>query len=319
MANMAVDGWLPRRFAAVSDRLTMQNGVILMSVAAVAALAYTRGGITLLVVMYAINVFITFSLAQLAMCRYWIRRAGEAGRAEGLAVHGVALALCASILGVMLFEKMAEGGWVTVGVTAGCVALCAAIRRHYRTVAARIREVERTFERLDEAISAAKEIPPFDPEAPTAAILVGGYGRLGLHSVLNIYRLFPMTFRNVVFVSVGVVDSDFFRGDGGVERIEAKVRETLRRYEEFARKMGVPSRSYHRVGTDVVDEAAELCLEAAKRHPRAVFFAGEIVFDEPHWWQRLLHNETAYAIQRRIRHAGLPLVVMPILLREKTA
>jgi amino acid transporter len=59
MANMAVDGWLPHRFSALSERLTMRNGILLMGGTALAALIYTRGQVSKLVVMYAINVFVT--------------------------------------------------------------------------------------------------------------------------------------------------------------------------------------------------------------------------------------------------------------------
>ncbi|HMK72842.1 MAG TPA: amino acid permease, partial [Myxococcaceae bacterium] len=69
MANMSIDSWLPHRFAQLSDRLTMQNGVLLMGLASASALLYTRGNISTLVTLYAINVFLTFSLSQAAMCR----------------------------------------------------------------------------------------------------------------------------------------------------------------------------------------------------------------------------------------------------------
>src|SRR5512136_2116806 len=73
MANMAVDYWFPHRFAALSEQLTMRNGVVLMGVASILLLLYTGGSVSALVVMYSINVFITFSLSQLAMCRFWTR------------------------------------------------------------------------------------------------------------------------------------------------------------------------------------------------------------------------------------------------------
>ncbi|HEX3343705.1 MAG TPA: APC family permease, partial [Polyangiaceae bacterium] len=63
MANMAVDSWLPHRYAALSERLSMQNGVILMGGTSIAALLYTHGNVEKLVVMYSINVFLTFSLS----------------------------------------------------------------------------------------------------------------------------------------------------------------------------------------------------------------------------------------------------------------
>jgi hypothetical protein len=55
----------------------------------------------------------------------------------------------------------------------------------------------------------------------------------------------------------------------------------------------------------------------AHENTHAVFFAGELVFDEPRWYDRLLHNETAYAIQRRLRFAGVPVVILPVRLFRK--
>ncbi len=73
LANMAVDSWVPHRFAALSERLTTQDGILLMGGAALAALLYTGGNVGHLVVMYSINVFLTFSLSMLAMLRFWCR------------------------------------------------------------------------------------------------------------------------------------------------------------------------------------------------------------------------------------------------------
>ncbi|HYQ81753.1 MAG TPA: APC family permease, partial [Anaeromyxobacteraceae bacterium] len=104
MANMAIDSWLPHRFSQLSDRLVTQNGVLLMGGASLATLFYTRGDIVALVTMYSINVFVTFSLSQLAMLRYWWRTGGE-GRRRGFAIHGLAFALCAGILAGTVVEK----------------------------------------------------------------------------------------------------------------------------------------------------------------------------------------------------------------------
>jgi amino acid transporter len=73
MSNMAIDYWFPRRFAALSARLVMQNGVILMGTAAFILLLYTHGSITALVTMYSINVFLTFSLSQFGMTRFFLK------------------------------------------------------------------------------------------------------------------------------------------------------------------------------------------------------------------------------------------------------
>jgi hypothetical protein len=59
-------------------------------------------------------------------------------------------------------------------------------------------------------------------------------------------------------------------------------------------------------------EIERLCREVFLRFPRAMFFAGKLIFREPTWWQRLLHNETAHAVQRRLEFDGLPMVILPV-------
>ncbi len=318
MSNMAIDSWLPKRFSALSDRLTTQRGLLLMSLAALITLAYTRGDVRTLVVMYSINVFITFSLSQLGMCRFWIKhRENHRAWISNLFLHGIGFLLCASILIVMSIEKMREGGWITLAVTTGLIGLCFAIRKHYTNVSKMVTEVSTTFD----------DIPPepnpspmteLNPELPTAVILVGGgYSRTGVHTFFTVLRYFPEAFKNFIFVSVGVINSDFFKGEKGTQELEAKTREALSYYINLSSSLGFPAQGFIRVGTDIASEASKLCVEVSKEFPRSVFFASELVFQEPRWYQRLLHNETAYTIQRQLRFAGLSVVILPILLFNK--
>lgn len=314
MANMALDSWLPRRFSALSDRLTMQNGILLIGVAAALLLGYTQGHIGILVVMYSVNVFLTFSLSQLAMIRFWIRhRKTEPTWKRDILIHGVGFVLCFSILCVMIFEKFREGAWITVAITLACIVLCFVIRGHYFRVSKKIREIDQKFENIPSESIRTKPVS-FDEKAPTAVLLVGGSSGLGVHIFLNIFRLFASSFKNVVFVSIGVVDSEFFKGNHQVDVVTGKTQKTLQSYVEFSERMGIPARSEYRLGAEVVETASQLCLDVAKKYPRSVFFAGELVFEKPQWYHHLLHNETAYAILRRIRFSGLPMVILPIRL-----
>ncbi|HEY8141562.1 MAG TPA: hypothetical protein VIG06_02785, partial [Kofleriaceae bacterium] len=70
------------------------------------------------------------------------------------------------------------------------------------------------------------------------------------------------------------------------------------------------------IGTEAVAELDRLCREVALRFPRSVFFAGQLIFQRPSWRDRLLHNMTAFALQRRLQFAGLPMVVLPIRVLE---
>ncbi len=314
LANMSQDAWVPRRFAALSDRLTMQNGIILIGAASMAILAYTGGHIGILVVMYSINVFLTFTLSQLGMVKYWItHRKTEKKWFRDLIVNGIGLVLCFGILCVMVFEKMREGAWLTVVITSLFVALCFVIRTHYFRVAQKIREIDKALDNLPGVPSNVKD-SDFDPDSPTAIILVGGYSGLGIHIFLNIFRLFKGAFKNVVFLSVGVVDSQFFKSTDQIDAVSDRTKGTLQHYVDFSHRMGIPSRFEFGLGTEVVHSVSELCIDASKKYSQCVFFAGELVFEKPQWYHPLLHNETAYAILRQIRFAGLPMVILPIRL-----
>jgi amino acid transporter len=314
MSNMAVDSWLPHRFAQLSDRLTMQDGVLLMGLASFATLFYTHGDITALITMYAINVFVTFSLSQAAMLRYWLARRSEEGFGRGLAIHGGALVLCVGILVGNVYQKFGQGAWVTLAVTSVVVGLCFVIRRHYRKVQSNLKRLNEVMNSLPSHAVAAQAA--VDPKQPTAVLLVGSYSGLGIHQILTIQRLFPGYYKNFIFVSVGVIDSASMKGVEEVEHVRTETEEGLRRYVDLAARLGLNADFRMSIGTEAVAEAEKVCLEVAREFPRALFFAGKLVFEQEKWFQRLLHNETAYQLQRRLQFAGVNAMVLPVRVME---
>jgi len=318
MANMAQDSWLPHRFSSLSDRLTMQDGVVLIGGASMLTLFYTQGNIGTLVTMYSINVFLTFSLSQLGMARYFWQRRGRMPKwKRSLLIQLVALVLCASILVVTTMEKFYEGGWITVTVTAILVILCFLIRRHYVSV-------RKNLARLDEILDAlpsseGKPELPLQTNAPTAAILVSGFSGLGVHLILNIQRVFPGYFKNFVFISVGVIDSATFKDQEEVDRVRKKTEDSLQKYVVLCRGLGVAASARSDLGTEPVSTVSEVAIQVAREFPRVVFFSGKLVFEQERWYQRLLHNETAYAIQRRLQFAGQQAMVLPVRVLEQRA
>ncbi len=268
--------------------------------------------------MYSINVFLTFSLSNLAMCRYWYReREKHADWRRHIWVHLVGLFLCVSILVVTVFEKFGHGGWATLLVTCGLIALCLLIRHHYR-------KVQINLNRLDAILMDLPSTPhgppkKLDPAAPTAVLLVGSYAGLGIHSLLSIQRLFPNYFKNFIFVAVAVVDAATFKGVEAVDEVRDRTEENLKRYVELAQRLGLAADFRMTIGTEVIDPAEELCLEIAKEFPRCLVFAGKLVFEEERWYQRVLHNETAYQLQRRLQFAGLNAMVLPVRVMQSQA
>jgi amino acid transporter len=309
MSSMAIDSWLPHRFAQLSSRLTISDGVLLMGGAALATLAYTRGNLTALVTMYSINVFVTFSLSQLGMLRYWARTPG-AGRRRGAAIHGLTLLLCAGILIGIVYEKFALGGWVTLAVTGAVVGACFFIRRHYRRVEENLGRLERIMAALPREDPSA--VPALDRRRPTAVLLVSGYGGVGVHAMLTIQRLFPGHFRNVVFVSIAVIDAATMKGVAEVDRLRADTEAALAQYVALAHRFGLGAEAHMAVGTDVLDEGERACAAVKAQYPRAVFFLGKLIFEQETFLQRVLHNETGYALQRRLQFRGLNAMVLPV-------
>jgi len=312
MANMAVDSWLPRRLAALSDRLTTQNGIVLMGTASCAALVLTHGDVHHLVVMYSINVFLTFSLSMFGMLRRRPADGTAVPRRERLLV-ATGFVLCATILVVTVAQKFTEGGWITLAVTGAFIAFAFVVRTHYNTVTAKIAALDKSLSGIPLDTAKAQAEP--DPAKATAVVMVSAYGGLGIHTVLNVFKAFPGYFHNIVFVSVGVVDSGEFKGEEELAALRGRTEDTLRRYRELARGLGVPAASFSSIGTDAVEEAESLCIDVARRFPRATFFAGQVIFQRERWYDRLLHNQTAYAVQKRLQWQGRTMVILPVRVR----
>jgi amino acid transporter len=313
MANMANDRWLPHRFSALSDRLTMHYGIILIGCASIATLFYTGGNIDALVTMYSINVFITFSLTEIGMVRFWItERRTHPEWKKSLPIHCIGLVLCLTILTVVIIEKFADGAWMTVVITSTLILLCTLIRYHYHIVARKMRALSDILKDIPPDPEPMADAAPLSPRYPTAVLLVGSYDGLGIHSFLNIMKQFPGYFKQAIFVSVAVVDSGNFKGTAEVENLERETRNVLEQYVTLARHVGLPAEYRTGTGTEAVEEAEKLCLAVAKKFPNTVFFAGKLVFQKEKWYQRILHNETAQAIQQRLQWEGISMVVLPV-------
>jgi amino acid transporter len=318
MANMAHDSWLPHRFSSLSERLTTHYGILLIGGAALATLFSTGGNTDKLVYMYSINVFVTFSLSELGMCKFWItERKRHADWWRHLPVHATGLILCSSILALQISEKWMEGGRETAAITAGLIALCFIIKAYYRRVQVKLSLISADKLAPADMISdrALKANPALHRDRRTAVLLVGGYNGLGVHSVLTLYRMFPDEFPQIVFVAAGVLESGNFKAQEDVERLKGETHSALNRYIELANRLGMAASCRMSIGTDPVEECQKLCSDLAKDFPRSAFFAGKIVFQKPKWYHWILHNQTAQAIQQRLEWDGMPMFVLPVRVR----
>jgi amino acid transporter len=310
LANMAADSWVPHQFRYLSSRLVTQNGVLLMGGAAAAVLLASGGRVDLLVVLYSINVFLTFSLSLLGLCRYWLGHRKEAGWLRRLLLSLTGLLVTAGILLVTVLEKFMEGGWVTIVLTGTVVALCMAVRAHYRATRASIQEVDRVF--AGQPPGPCEYAPAIDPQAPTAVFIVGSSRGGGLHALLWVLRMFPGHFRNVVFLSARTVDAQAYGGIGEIERLRVSAGRTLEDFVGFCRSHGLAATARLDFGTDPVDTLTTMCRDLSVEFPHAVFFTSRLVFKRDNLFTRLLHNQAALAIQQRLHLDGLQMVILPM-------
>ncbi|MDD1664236.1 MAG: amino acid transporter, partial [Methanomicrobiales archaeon] len=315
MANMAIDSWFPRRFASLSERLTMQDGILLMGSSALLLLVYAHGSVSTLVVMYAINVFITFSLSEFGMSRFfYTRRREDPLWSKHIVIHLTGLVLCVTILSITVFEKFAEGGWLTLLITSSVIGVCFLIRRHYRMVTEGIHRLDYHLNNVPSA--GTVNMDPVDPGKKTAVQLVTGFNGFGLHTFYAILKSFPNLYENFIFVSVAVVDSGSFKGAGEVKALEEHVRADLQKYVDLARTMGFAADFRTATGTDVVETAVSLCQSIAREFLDSTFYTGQIVFRHESPFQKILHNETAFAIQRNLQFSGITTVILPVQAEE---
>ena len=143
-------------------------------------------------------------------------------------------------------------------------------------------------------------------------LLVNAYSGLGIHTLLILLKTFPGQFKQVYFASVGVLDSGNFKGVEEVAKLRADRQQTLDKFILLAaRSASRPTASTRSAPTPWPNRRISACA-SARKFPRSVFFAGKLLFEAEKWYYPLLHNETAYAITRRLQLQGIPTVVMPI-------
>jgi len=309
LANMAVDSWMPHQFRNLSSRLVTQNGVILMATAAVAVLLITGGSVSVLVVLYSINVFLTFTLSLAGLVRYWGGHRGDSNWLVRLLLSLLGLVVCGGILVITTVEKFMEGGWITLIITGLVVGIGLAIRSHYNGVAVRLNRVEAQYE---PPLGHVEAKPKLAPERPAAAFIIGR-NRCGLiHASRTVLTMWPGFYKNFLVISAQPVDVRSYGGDRALESLQADRLQDMEFYMQLAKSNGMASKYYLGFGVDGVEEMVKLCRKAREDFPHVVFFASKLVFDQESWITRVLHNQIVYAMQRRLQMEGMQMVILPM-------
>ena len=320
MANMAIDHWFPKRFAALSDRLVTMNGVLLMGISSIILMVISKGSVALLVVLYSINVFITFTISQVGMVKHWwLMRGKQLHWKRKLTINGIGLILTSFILVSVIVLKFGQGGWATLLITGILILLAINIKRHYFKIALKLQKLRlAAFKEIESSIghrlndeNGTKKIG-FKEDGKTAIILVSGFGGTGLYTFLRILENFKGVYNNIVFIRIGVINSKIYRGTEELEHFKAQVKEDGKKYVAIANQLGLYGKSIWTIGTDPVNEVYRIVKKIRPKLAGAAFFGGQLVFSKTFYLSKLLHNHTIFSIQKRFFKFGIPIVIFPI-------
>jgi amino acid transporter len=314
IANMASDEWMPKSFSSLSSRLVVKNGILFMTIFAIATLIITNGSVHMLVVLYSINVFITFSLSLLGLCIYWIRhRKRQKNWLSKFFVALVGFIVCFGILMVTIFEKFYEGGWVTLLITSLFVFIGWLIKRTYTRFKQHLVQKEMLFSNCQtECLSPSSLLATADKTAPTAVIIVDQTFGSGMNCLLQIKKLFPGIFKNFIFVTVGEVDSNTLREEKRWRDMRRKTKSVVSKYKNYCNANGRFAKAYVGYDTDIVEKLSQLTDRVAKDYENVIFFGTKFIFDNENIFTQILFNHVPYIMQRRLHVKGHNMVILPM-------
>lgn len=190
--------------------------------------------------------------------------------------------------------------------------LCFYIRTNYRQTKRAIRTLDQIF--ASQPFGMNLSTVEVQPQAPTAVFIVGTSRGSGLHALLWVQRMFPGHFKNFIFVNARTATIVADAGADTLTHIRVEANATLQFFVEFCRSHELASAAYLGFGSDAVEEVSKLCQEVSKDYPQSIFFASKLIFDQDNWFIRLLHNQAALAIQRRLHNNGLQMLILPMKL-----
>lgn len=321
LSNMAIDRWVPKRFALLSDRLVTQNGILIMGLGSLILMIATNGSVGYLIVLYSINVFITFTLSQLGMVKHWWQEREKERKWFGkLAVNGIGLMLTSSILVSVVIVKFHDGGWITLLITGTLVLIAFLVKRGYDSVDRAVKKLDWIVDEVESKhpVPGIPIIDPkkeFDPHEKTAVILVKDFTGVGIKTLMSVFKSFGSSFKNIVFVQIGLLNAGVFRGSDEFGKVKLKVDCELDRYSNLLSRHGYHTEEFCLTGIDVVEELSKIAPEVLKKYPNAVFFGGQVVFPREKWYSKVLHNYTLFAMQKELYNEGIPLFILPIELK----
>lgn len=273
---LARDGYLPRQLHTRGDRLAFSNGIIALAVAAIALIWWFDAEVTRLIQLYIVGVFVSFTLSQLGMIKHWTRLlrtehdpAARVRMVRSRVVNSFGFGMTAVVLVIVLITKFSHGAWIALLAMVCMFVLMRGIRKHYDRV--------RDELAVGEDLAAARSLP----SRVHAIVLVSKMHRPTLRAVAYA-RAARASVLEAVTVGVDLEDARALAAEWEALDIPVPLRILDSPYREITRPILQYVRSIRR------------------ESPRdlVVVYIPEYVVG--HWWEQLLHNQSALRLKGRL-------------------
>ena len=262
---LARDGFMPRQFGWRGDRLAFSTGILALAGLAIVLLVFYQASVTALIPLYTLGVFVAFTLSQSGMVRRWWHRR-EAGWRRGLVINGLGAITTAVIVLIVASSKFLQGAWLVMIMVPFLVGLMLLIRRHYQVMA--------------RAISSGG---PLRARVPAKPIVVVPVARLD-NPALDAVGFARSISSEALAVHVALDPGD--------------ARELSERWAEVGgdTELVIVESPYRAMMGPFLRYLDALQQQDPER--RVLVVLNEVV--PRHWWDNLLHNQTALRLKLRL-------------------
>lgn len=279
---LAKDSFLPRQLMLLGDRLVYSNGIILLSILAIFLVVIFRGNVNAIIPLYAVGVFTSFTLSQVGMVRHWFKERTSGWRTSA-AINGVGAIATLIVLSVIIITKFALGAWLIVIAIPLVVVLFTSIHRHYHDVAQRLK--------LGDAKSRAyASRPQFVAGTHPAVVLVGQLHK-GTVEALDYARTIA---DEIVAVHVDIGYTNRAQLQQQWQQLESDIPLVI---------LYSPYRS-------IIEPIVNFVSSYEAQYQGAFSTVIIPTFVTRHWWENVLHNQSAYFLKAALRDHKSRVVTM---------
>jgi amino acid transporter len=275
---LARDNNLPHLFRLRADRQVHRYGVVVLAVFAAILLVVAKGDTQALIPVFAIGVFVGFTLSQAGMVRHWREQRGD-GWAVRAFINGLGAVLTTAALAIELVSKFTEGAWLILVIIPLLVLM--------------FDRIHRTYDRIGAVLQLGQQPPPPRRLSSLVVVPVGGMSRLTAEAISAALSIGD----EIIAVTVCFADPED-------EEVDAHFREEWEAWHPNVPL--VTLRTEHRsLAMPVVKYLRQ--VEDEDRYHRLVVLIPEL---QPlHWWQWILHNQRGFVLQQAIQRGTVNVVV----------